>query len=50
MKNGKVPSKKQKIAIQEAGLNPDNWLIFKKNHEMIRIIHRETGRTKRIPL
>ena len=29
MKNGKQPTKKEKIHIESYNLNPNNWLIFK---------------------
>jgi hypothetical protein len=48
MKNGKRPTKKEKNEIKAAGLNPENWLIFKKSHEAMRLVHRETGTTKTI--
>ncbi|WP_177177298.1 hypothetical protein [Bacillus sp. MUM 116] len=48
MKNGKNPTRSQKEAIKAAGLNPENWLIFKKSHSEMRLIHRETGTTKTI--
>ncbi|WP_209121552.1 hypothetical protein [Alkalihalobacillus sp. BA299] len=49
MKNGKAPTKKQKIAIKEVGLNPNNWLVSKNLQEELHIVHRETGRLKVIP-
>lgn len=30
MKNGKKPTKKEKMHIESYNLNPDHWLIFKK--------------------
>jgi hypothetical protein len=48
IKNGKRPNKNQKIAMKAAGLNPDNWLIYKKTHESLELVHRETGTTKTI--
>lgn len=48
MKNGKTPTKKQKIAIKSSGLNPENWLIFKKDHNALYLVHRETGTTKTV--
>jgi hypothetical protein len=50
MKNGKKPTKNEKIAIKAAGLNPDNWLIFKKSHTEMRLVHRETGTIKKISI
>jgi hypothetical protein len=48
MKSGKRPTKNQKITIKAAGLNPDNWLIFKKSHDKMLLVHRETGTTKTV--
>jgi hypothetical protein len=50
MKNGKAPTKKQKITIKAAGLNPENWLIYKKINDQFHLVHRETGTTKIIQL
>ena len=49
MKNPKAPTKRQKIAMKESGLNPDNWLVSKANGEYLKVVHRETGRVKDIP-
>ena len=48
MKHGLKPNRAQKIAMKAAGLNPDNWLIYKKTHEQLHLVHRETGTTKTI--
>ncbi|MEH7157502.1 DUF6906 family protein [Neobacillus drentensis] len=50
MKNGKRPTKAEKISIKSSGLNPENWLIFKKNHDTLQLVHRETGTTKTIQI
>lgn len=50
MKNGKVPKRRQKEAIKAAGLNPENWLIFKKTHDTLQLVNRETGKTKTIQI
>lgn len=49
MKNGKVPLKKDKLAMANVGLKHENWLVFKRVDGMIHIIHRATGQTKEIP-
>ena len=46
MKNGKNPTRRQKIAIKDAGLNPDDWLVFKAEATVLHIVHRNTGITK----
>jgi hypothetical protein len=48
MKNGKRPNRAQKIAMKAAGLTPEKWLIYKKTHETLELVHRETGTTKTI--
>lgn len=39
MKQGKKPNRKQKEAIKEAGLNPENWLVTKSLPQEIHIVH-----------
>lgn len=46
MKNGKNPSRRQKIAIKEAGFNPDNWLVFKSESDKLHLVHRNLNQTK----
>lgn len=48
MKNGKNPTRRQKIAIKEAGLTPDNWLVVKDLTDTMTIVHREVGRQRTI--
>lgn len=48
MKNGKRLNKKQKIAIKAAGLNPDNWLVYKIDNDGFNIVHRITPSTRKI--
>lgn len=43
MKNGKRPTRAQKMLIKEAGLNPNNWLVVKNLHDQMHIVHRETN-------
>ncbi|WP_176519726.1 DUF6906 family protein [Bacillus toyonensis] len=49
MKNGKNPTKKEKMHIKSCNLNPDNWLIFKKMNNELHLVHRYTNSTKVIP-
>lgn len=46
MKNGKNPTRRQKIAIKEAGFKPENWLVYKIQGELIHIVHRLTNTMK----
>ncbi len=48
MKNGKNPTKAQKIYLKGYGLNPDNWLIVKNTPEEMQLVHRYTSTTRRI--
>ncbi|WP_193671970.1 DUF6906 family protein [Bacillus cereus] len=49
MKNGKKPTRKEKMAIKSYNLNPENWLIFKKVDGALHLIHRFTSKTRTIP-
>lgn len=49
MKNGKKPTKKEKMHIKSYNLNPDNWLIFKKIDGELHLVHRQTNRVRVIP-
>lgn len=49
MKNGKKPTKREKIHINSYNLNPDRWLIYKKVSNELHLIHRYTNATKVIP-
>ncbi|GAF63618.1 hypothetical protein BTS2_0509 [Bacillus sp. TS-2] len=48
MKNGKRPTKAQKISIKEAGLNYDNWLVSKSLEDELHLVHRYTGTKRKI--
>lgn len=49
MKNKKRPTRKQKIAIKEAGLNHENWLVSKTYADRLLLMHRYTGTAREIP-
>ncbi|WP_179885253.1 DUF6906 family protein [Bacillus cereus] len=49
MKNGKKPTKREKIHINSYNLNADRWLIFKKVNNELHLLHRYTNTTKVIP-
>lgn len=49
MKNGKRPTKREKIHINAYNLNPDNWLIFKKVDGELHLVHRHTNSIRVIP-
>ena len=50
MRNGKKPTRKQKIRLGKAGLAPENWLIIrqKPNGELV-ILHKHTDKVRVIP-
>lgn len=48
MKQGKKPTRYQKQSIAYYKLNPNNWLVYKKEPEQLHIVHRETGTTRKI--
>ncbi|WP_176524630.1 DUF6906 family protein [Bacillus pseudomycoides] len=49
MKNGKKPTKKEKLHIKSYNLNPENWLIFKKVDGQLHLLHRNTFAKRIIP-
>ncbi|WP_179090148.1 hypothetical protein MHI37_14080 [Paenibacillus sp. FSL H8-0548] len=46
MKNGKVPTRKQKNAISSVKLTPANWLVFKVEPNRLHIVHRISEKTR----
>ncbi|MDE8676423.1 DUF6906 family protein [Priestia aryabhattai] len=40
MKNGKRPSKAQKVRMSEEGLNPSEWLVVKNLPHKLEIVNR----------
>lgn len=50
MRNGKKPTRKQKIRLGQAGLSPENWLVVKQkpNGELI-ILHKLTDTIRVVP-
>ena len=50
MKNGKKPTRRQKIRIGKAGLSPENWLVVKNKPDGTMIIlHKHTNRVRVLP-
>jgi hypothetical protein len=45
MKNGKRPTRRQKIAIETAGLDPYEWFVVKALPGKLEIKHRFNGST-----
>ena len=48
MKNGKRPTRAQKILMTKWHLNYDNWLVVKDTSTEMVVIHKATGRTRTI--
>ncbi|SMF88069.1 hypothetical protein SAMN05661091_4096 [Paenibacillus uliginis N3/975] len=46
MKNGKNPTLRQKRFIEAAGLDPNDWLVYKVKADLLQIIHRKNESTK----
>jgi len=46
MKQGTSPTLKQKKLIEEAGWNPNNWLVERDLPSEMILIHRNTGTLK----
>ncbi|MGN4667974.1 DUF6906 family protein [Bacillus cereus group sp. MYBK234-1] len=46
MKQGKNPTKREKMLIKSHDLNPDNWLIYKKIAKELHLVHRDTKATQ----
>ncbi|MBN6186343.1 hypothetical protein JQN58_05000 [Aneurinibacillus sp. BA2021] len=49
MKQGKRPTKQQKIAMQLEELNPKDWLVTKSLPDKLHIVHKETNQQLVIP-
>ncbi|WP_420842697.1 DUF6906 family protein [Fervidibacillus albus] len=49
MKNGKRPTRKEKIVMNKYHLNPNNWLISKRHNGMLILVHRYTNSVRQIP-
>lgn len=49
MKNGKRPTKRQKMLIAASGKNPADWLVCKDTPTEMHLVHRHAGTRKIIP-
>ena len=50
MRNGKKPTRKQKIRLGQGGLSPENWLVVShKPDGALIVLHKQTDRVKVIP-
>lgn len=48
MKQPKKLTRKQKNAVDTAKLNPDNWMLVEQTEFYLKIIHKTTGKIRRI--
>lgn len=48
MKNPKRLTRAQKTAASAAGLNADNWMLVEQTEFYLKIIHKTSGKTRRI--
>ena len=46
MKQGKNPTRKQKILISKKKLIPENWVVIRETNNGLEIRHKETGTLK----
>jgi hypothetical protein len=44
LKNGKKPNRQQQVIIKSNGLNPHEWLIYKKLAKEYHLINRKSGK------
>ena len=49
MRNGKKPTRKQKIRLGQAGLSPENWLVIKQKQNGELILHKHTDKIRVVP-
>ncbi|MEZ2660536.1 DUF6906 family protein [Aneurinibacillus aneurinilyticus] len=50
MKQGRKPTRKQKLAMKAVRLNPENWLVTKNLPGELHLVHRETDSRRTIPI
>lgn len=50
MRNGKRPTRAQKIKLKSLRLDPANWLIIKDCSECFEIVHRVSGKARTLDL
>lgn len=48
MKQGKNPTRKQKILMSSRGLSTENWLVIKEDSYMIEILNKESRKLRRL--
>ncbi|MED1953960.1 DUF6906 family protein [Brevibacillus centrosporus] len=48
MKRGKMPSFNDRRKLQKSGVDPQKWLISKKQGNQWLLVHREVGTTREV--
>lgn len=48
MKQPKKLTREQKIAVSATGLNPRNWMLAEQTEFYLKIIHKTSGKIRRI--
>jgi len=48
MKHGKRPTRAQKIRMERCGLNPENWLVITDHNGVFQVVHRVSGKARRL--
>lgn len=48
MKKPKKLTREQKIAVSAAGINAKNWMLVEQTEFYLKIIHKTSGKTRRI--
>ena len=49
MRQGKKPTRKQKVRLGQAGLAPENWLVVREKPTGELILHKYTDRIRVVP-
>ena len=48
MKHGRKPTRAQKIFLSSCGLNYKNWLVLRDDKTVFEIVHRLSGKPRRL--
>lgn len=48
MKQPKKLTREQKMAVSDAGLNAENWMLVERTEFYLKIIHKTSGRIRKI--
>lgn len=48
MKHGKRPTRRQKVLMEAKHLNVENWLVVKNTGVYLEVMHKYSGKTRRV--